>query len=233
MKTSFKSKLLLSALLFAASFPALAQEAVTSIDKAQKIQEEVVLTPMEQDIVALQKEWAHIKYQLSDKKRQLNALHTLEVKASQITAKYPNNAEPKIWEGIIVSTDAGITGGLSALGKVKTAKKLFEGALKMNPRALDGSAYTSLGSLYYQVPGWPIGFGDDDTAEEYLKKALTINPDGIDPNFFYADFLVQDGRKAEAKIYFEKALKAPNRSSRPLADSGRRQEIKAALAKLS
>src|SRR5690606_28730610 len=119
-------------------------------------------------------------YQMSDKDRQLEAIHKLEVQAASVTGKYPGKAEPKIWEGIILSTDAGIVKGMSALGKVKKAKELFETALKIDPKALDGSAYTSLGSLYYQVPGWPVAFGDDDEAEKYLKQALQINPDGID-----------------------------------------------------
>jgi Tfp pilus assembly protein PilF len=97
---------------------------------------------------------------------------------------------------------------------------------------LDGSAHTSLGSLYYQVPGWPIGFGDDDEAEKHLKKAIQLNPNGIDSNFFYGDFLLQDDRYEEAKIYLSKALQAPDRPNRPLADAGRRQEIKAALAQI-
>ncbi|MDA1382172.1 hypothetical protein PCI56_27515 [Plesiomonas shigelloides subsp. oncorhynchi] len=53
---------------------------------------------------------------------------------------------------------------------VKEAKASLEKALKQNPNALDGSAYTSLGSLYYKVPGWPVGFGDDEQAERLLKK---------------------------------------------------------------
>ncbi|MGN7438749.1 MAG: tetratricopeptide repeat protein [Alcanivorax sp.] len=233
MKTSYKSKLLLSTALLAMSCPAIASEQVATVqDASVQAEEVVVLSPMEQDISVLQTEWARIKYELSDKERQLNAIHSLEEKAAKITAKYAGNAEPKIWEGIIISTDAGISGGLSALGKVKTAKKLFESALKINPKALDGSAYTSLGSLYYQVPSWPIGFGDDEKAEEYLKKALKMNPNGIDPNYFYGDFLAQDGREKEARVYLERALQAADRPSRPLADAGRRQEIKAALAKL-
>jgi Tfp pilus assembly protein PilF len=121
---------------------------------------------------------------------------------------------------------------MSALGKVKKAKGLFETALRIDPTALDGSAYTSLGSLYYQVPGWPIGFGDNDKAEKNLKQALSLNPNGIDSNFFYGDFLLQDGRYDEAKAYLERALQAPARPGRELADAGRRQEIKAALAQV-
>ena len=74
-------------------------------------------------------------------------------------------------------------GGLGALGLVKQAKASLEQALAIDPQALAGSAYTSLGSLYYQVTGWPLGFGDDDKAEAMLKQSLAINPDGIDPNY--------------------------------------------------
>ena len=51
------------------------------------------------------------------------------------------------------------------------------------------------GFPYYQVPGWPVGFGDDEKAEQLLKQALAINPTGIDPNFFYGDFLLDQGTR--------------------------------------
>ena len=188
-------------------------------------------TLMEQ-ISYLQKDWARIKYQIAEKDSQLKAIRKLEEQAAQVTAHYQDRPEPKIWEGIILSTYAGIDGGLGALGKVKKAKKLFEASIKLNPQALDGSAQTSLGSLYYQVPGWPISFGNDDKAEEHLKQALEIDPTGIDSNFFYADFLIENDRYEEARTYLQRALQAPERAARPLADSGRKQEVKAALAKI-
>jgi tetratricopeptide (TPR) repeat protein len=226
-----------SALLLSVSVSALAQDVSYNSQPSPHSVEPAVgqmeaISPMDQEISGLQQEWARIKYQVSDKEMQLNAIHKLENQASSLTAKYPNNAEPKIWEGIILSTDAGIVKGLSALGKVEKAKELFETSLKQNPKALDGSAHTSLGSLYYQVPGWPVGFGDDKKAEKHLKQALALNPNGIDPNYFYGDFLLQDNRLEEAKTYLNKALQAPKRPERPLADAGRQQEIKAALAQI-
>ena len=104
--------------------------------------------------------------------------------------------------------------------------------LDKSPGTLKGSAYTSLGSLYYKVPGWPIGFGNDDKAERLLKKALEINPDGIDPNYFYGDFLVQDDREQEAIKYLTRAQQAAPRSDRPLADAGRKKEITILLESL-
>ncbi len=68
--------------------------------------------------------------------------------------------------------------------------------------------------------------------EELLKKALAINPMGIDPNYFYADYLAERERFAEAMRHPEIALKAPARPGRELADSGRRQEIQALISKV-
>lgn len=172
----------------------------------------------------LQQEWAIANYQTSAAELE-KVFKILTGKAEEAVNQYPNRAEPLIWNAIIVSSDAGKNGGLSALAKVKDARDLLFKAENINPDALHGSVYTSLGSLYYQVPGWPLGYGDDEQAEFYLKKALTMNPDGIDPNYFYGDFLLEKGKLQAAKIYFQKALKAPSRQKRPLADEGRRNEI--------
>lgn len=229
--------LLLSTALLALSTPAMAQDYANTATQqppqaVDAVQPEVPQDPVMEQISYLQTEWARIKYQMPDEDAQIAALEKLGTHAQKVTETYTDHAEPKIWQGIILSTKAGINGGLSALGMVKEAKALFEAALIQNPRALDGSAYTSLGSLYYQVPGWPVGFGDNQEAEKNLKMALQLNPNGIDPNFFYGDFLIEDDRKSEAKPYLEKALMAPDRLGRELADAGRRQEIKAKLAEI-
>ncbi len=178
----------------------------------------------------LQREWAHAKYLLPQEKRGA-ALEQLAAAARAAGEADPGRAEPLIWEAIILSTQAGEEGGLGALGLVKQARDRLLEAEKLDPEALNGSVYTSLGSLYYQVPGWPIGFGDDDKAEAYLKKALALNPDGIDPNYFYADYLLDEGQAEEAIRYFEQALKAAPRPGREIADRGRQGEIQAGLLK--
>lgn len=209
------------------------QSAYTSYQTQSDQVHEMQPDPVMEEIAYLQREWAHIKYQVSDEQTQSHELKKLADEAQQVINENPRRAEPKIWQAIILSTKAGIDGGLGALGTVKDAKALLEEALNLDERALDGSAHTSLGSLYYQVPGWPVGFGDNDEAEKHLKMALLINPNGIDPNFFYGDFLIEDDREDEARAYLERALMAPDRPDRPLADAGRRQEIKAKLAEIN
>lgn len=186
---------------------------------------------MDKDIHRMQYEWAQIKYTEKNTYAQEKKIAALAQTAVDISGRYPNAAEPKIWAAIIVSTQAGIEGGLGALSLVTKAKELLEAAQKINPNALNGSAYTSLGSLYYQVPGWPLGFGDDNKAKANLEQARALNPNGIDPNYFYGDFLLDQGEYAEAIKVLKVALNAPARPERPVADAGRRDEIKEAIAK--
>lgn len=186
---------------------------------------------LEKGIQDLQQQWAIANYKTAESGVE-KAFEHLSKQAEDLVKQYPEHAEPLIWNAIIVSSDAGKTGGLGALGKVKAARKLLLQAEKINPDALHGSIYTSLGSLYYQVPGWPIGFGDDEQAEKYLQKALALNPDGIDSNYFYGDFMLEEGNYKQAKEYLTKAMKAPARLQRPVADEGRHAEIKAKLKKV-
>jgi len=184
---------------------------------------------LNQDITNLQHRWAEVNYQLHEKTR-FAAFEALIAEAEEVTDRYPNNAEPWIWKGIIKSTYAGAKGGLGALSLAKASKKDLERAISIKPDALNGSAYTSLGTLYFNVPGWPIGFGDDKKAESLLKKALVINPDGIDSNYFFSDYLVHEKRFQEARVYLLKAQQAAPRPNRQLADAGRQKEIAKALA---
>ncbi|HRQ47710.1 MAG TPA: hypothetical protein PK725_12220 [Rhodocyclaceae bacterium] len=180
----------------------------------------------------LQARWAEINYQVPDKEREA-AFAALQEEAEQAVAQAPDSPELLIWRGIILSSRAGAKGGLGALDLVKKAKVSLEAAMSVDPKALDGSAYTSLGSLYYQVPGWPIGFGSGEKAEAMLREALAINPDGIDPNYFYGDYLFREKRYDEARSALLRALAAGDRPGRETADEGRREEIRALLGKVT
>lgn len=179
-------------------------------------------------VVELQKQWANVNYQLQGK-AQLQAYEPLLAKVDEINRQFPDDAAVLIWSGIIKSSYAGTKGGIGALKYAKASKADLERALELDSNALAGSAYTSLGTLYFKVPGWPIGFGDDQQAKTLLRQALVVNPHGIDSNYFYAEFLRDSGDYVQAAHYYNKALSAPARPDRPAADLGRRREIETAL----
>lgn len=187
--------------------------------------------PVEDAVLSLQRDWEVIRYQTPPAEK-ARRFEVLSAKAHEVAQNFPQRSEPLVWEGIVLSSWAGERGGLGALSLVKEAKSVYEKAIAMDGQALEGSAYASLGVLYYKVPGWPLGFGDKAKAEALLKQALQINPDGIDPNFFYAEFLAENGRASEAAPYAQRALDAAPRPNRQIADAGRREEIKVLMQKL-
>ncbi|MBJ7556203.1 tetratricopeptide repeat protein [Marinomonas spartinae] len=184
-------------------------------------------------LLDIQHQWSHINYQMTDNDKKVDAFKALATKVEAMVKADPNNADDYIWLGIIQASTAQAKGGLGALSFAKEAKKNLEHAIKINPNASEGSAYTTLGVLYHKVPGWPIGFGSDSKAKELLQKSIAINPKGLDNNFFYAEFLYDDGDYKEAKKYLEIAQQAAPRENRPVAEAGRRKDLNALLEKVN
>ena len=182
------------------------------------------------DLKAVRDAWAIANYK-TPKDQQLAAFERLMVQSAAFAKKYPGRPEALIWDGIVLSTYAGVKGGIGALAPAKLSRARFEAALTIDDKAMDGSAYTSLGTLYHKLPGLPIAFGSDKKARMYLEKALQISPDAIDPNYFYGEFLYDEGEYAQALEHLQRALKAPPRPGREIADEGRHQEIRALIAK--
>lgn len=185
-----------------------------------------------QEVKVIQKKWAEITY-FQTGKEQFNNFDTLIDEIDKLNSLYPNSAELLTWSGIVRSTYAGAIGGLGALSLAKKSRKDLEKALEIDSTTLQGSAYTSLAALYAKVPGWPLGFGSEEKASELFTKALQLNPNGIDSNFFFANFLADHGRYKEANEYYKKAQAAPPRADRPVADLERQKEIKLAMAKIA
>ncbi len=178
----------------------------------------------------LQHEWAIANYKTPEDKQE-EAFKNLAELAHQISGNHPGQPELLVWEAIIVSGYAKAKGGIGALGLAEKSRDLLLAAEALNPNVLQGSIYTTLGSLHYKVPSWPIGFGNKKKARAYLEKALKMNPTGIDPNYFYADFCLDNNQYSKAMEYFKKALAAPPRPGREDADAGRRNDIREGMKK--
>lgn len=186
---------------------------------------------MTDEVKAVNDGWAHIAYEIKGSSTQTKALDKLAKQAATLVARYPGKAEPLLWQGIVVSEQANRANIFHKLGLAGRARDLIAKAYALDPKAANGGAAMSLGVLYYKVPGSPLGFGDKAKAKKLLKEALALDPNGLDANYFYGDFLLDQGDKAGARSYFQKALKAPHDTSRPAWDAGRRREVQADLAK--
>ena len=203
-----------------------AQTVVAPLTLAGMLWAAPVFAEMTPDVISIQTQWAEINYKL-DQDDQEDRYQALLSECEQLTEPKQASVESVIWCGIVKSTYAGYAGGLGALKYAKMARHDFERAIELDGQALHGSAYTSLGTLYSKVPGWPLGFGDDKKAKKMLQTGVELNPEGIDSNYFYAEFLFEEGEKEPALEYLERAQQAAPRPGRETADAGRRAEIDA------
>ena len=185
----------------------------------------------ESDVEALQQRWEQITTQQAEGERR-GALKTLSERAERLVEANPDVAQPLIWYGIIEASHARERSGLGALSSARSARDALERAVEIDPQGGNGSAYVTLGALYDRAPGRPIGFGNSDTAERMFQQALKIRPDGIDVNFYYAAFLVEEGRQAEAREHAQRAIDGTAREGREASDEALREEARALLTQL-
>lgn len=177
---------------------------------------------------SIESEWASIYYSKTPSNPEQSYGRLLD-KTIHLADQYPQKAEPLIWEAIIKSSNANHQDAVSALTAIHQARDLLLKAITINPTAMEGAAYVTLGTLYYMTPQWPIAFGDSDEAKKLLETALKINPNGIDSNYFYGDFLLSNNELHEAEKYFKKAISAKVRPTQKLADTKLIEEAKQAL----
>jgi hypothetical protein len=102
---------------------------------------------MSSELLSIQRAWEKALYATADSGAKTSSLEQLSARADTFVRSFPGRAEPLIWQGIVLSTYAGAKGGLGALSLAKKSRDSLLAALKLNPVALNGSAYTSLGAL--------------------------------------------------------------------------------------
>jgi tetratricopeptide (TPR) repeat protein len=173
---------------------------------------------LDADILNLAESWAKAKYLSKTDDERQEKMEPVGAAADALVERYPGRVEALIWDGIVTSERASLTWGLTALDLATTARDMLIRAEKMDSKALDAGAPTSLGVLYYRVPGFPLGWGDNDKARHYLEEAVRNAPNGRDAHYFYADFLYEQGEYKHAEAVLLKALTLPPHPERPTWD---------------
>jgi len=179
----------------------------------------------------LRHRWEQITTEMPEDRRE-SALESLADESSALAEAYPRQSPVLVWRGIVLASHARAAGGLSALGSAKQAREVLERAVELDPEGHNGSAWVTLGALYDRAPGWPVAFGDEQTAERMFQRALSIRPDGIDVHYYYAAFLEEEGRGDEAREHARRAVAGTARATRPRSDEALRDDARALLARL-
>jgi tetratricopeptide (TPR) repeat protein len=191
---------------------------------------------LDAEVLRLALDWEHVKFEVEDRNLQEKQMAALAQRAAEMAQRYQNRMEAQIWLGIVISEQASMASEngspFKALGFAKQARDILEKVEKVDPVTLDAGAPTSLGVLYYRVPGFPIGFGDAAKARQLLQEAVTNAPNGLDANYFYGDFLYEQHEYAAAEKVLRRALSLPPHPDRPIWDKSRRMVMQELLAKI-
>ena len=163
----------------------------------------------DEELLSIQRELA-VVYK-PDSAQTIAAMEALAKRTEAFVGANPGRAEPLIWHASTLTKLSGTRKDMSSLGLAKQARKHFDAAEKLDPKSMDWSANVILAQLYWHVPGWPVGFGDEKHAQKLFERALALNPTGAEPRYFYADFLIDQKRNTEAIRHLEGARTAPLR----------------------
>ena len=95
-------------------------------------------------------------------------------------------------------------GPLNALSKAKPMRDDFTYVIDTMGITDNSISWYVLGQLYYKLPGWPISFGDLNTAISYTRKAIDTIPK---ENLYHGHF------KALAEMLWKRDLSTSKRNS--------------------
>ena len=179
------------------------------------------------DLAALEQQWAELKYEHAADSDRMARAEALERAAADLAAQNPRSEALLLQANTLLLT-AEFMHSAASLKKVRAARDLLLQAEQAQPN--NAAVLSTLGSIYYEVPGWPIAFGNRKKAEDYLRRAIALDPEGRDANFFMGDLLLETNRAREATAYLERALVAAQQDD--VLNRGRRAEIVEAIEKV-
>ena len=163
----------------------------------------------------------------SDEKEKRRNLTKLLDDVRGLHASYPDRPEAAAWHGIVAQSYMDVRPNLSI---AKEARDALLDAESIDPLVLDGQVYAHLGALYSRTRSGFGGFGSSTRAIGYLWKAITVDPQGIEANYLYAELLYKEKNYTAARDALVKAAEAPVRPDHSRIDSARKMEVRDLLA---
>ncbi|MFQ5353341.1 MAG: tetratricopeptide repeat protein [Thermodesulfobacteriota bacterium] len=145
----------------------------------------------------------YVTYAEEDRGKQKEAVtKALEIGEAGLEL-YPESAGINYWM-------AALWGRWSkAYGKIASAredvvlkiKAYAERTIELDPAYAEGGGYRTLGRLHYKTPRIPfiISWPRKELALAYLEKALKEGPENLTNHLFYAESLIERGRRDEAR----------------------------------
>lgn len=170
------------------------------------------------DIRALVMEFDAVQFEMTAGEDKVRALEVVLSHAAELQKRFPNRAEPLCWEGWTLIAQSEAMQGFGILDKREEAIAKLKAAVAIDQGVYNGAPYISLGNLHFlqSLFPFPLRHGGKDEARVFFRKALKMNPNGLEANSHYANFLIADGDFASALQHATLAANSP-----PLVDRGK------------
>jgi len=170
--------------------------------------------------------WASAAFETDNKEKRRNLTKLLD-EVRGLHASYPDRPEAAAWHGIVAQSYMDIRASMDIAKEARDALLVAE---SIDPLVLDGQVYAHLGALYSRTRSGFGGFGSSTRAIGYLWKAITVDPQGIDANYLYAELLYKEKNYVAARDALVTAAEAPVRPGHAKLDSARKVEVRDMLA---
>jgi len=181
---------------------------------------------LDDSLSSIEDRWASVAFDTNEKEKRRNLTKLLD-DVRGLHASYPDRPEAAAWHGIVAHSYMDIRASMSIAKEARDALLVAE---SIDPLVLDGQVYAHLGALYSRTRSGFGGFGSSTRAIGYLWKAITVDPQGIDANYLYAELLYKEKNYAAARDALIRAAEAPVRPDHSKLDSARKVEVRDLLA---
>lgn len=143
-----------------------------------------------------------------------------EAKEAALRAVTLSDKQPEghYWLGVAYGAWAEANGPLNSLQLAGSIVDEMNKVITLDPSYHKGSAFMVRGRVYAKAPGWPLSVGDSTKAEADFKKALQYGPQNRKAYRFYAEYLIANGRNAEAQTIARQGLSIPVNTTEPIPD---------------
>jgi len=125
---------------------------------------------------------------------------------------YPESAGINYWLAALWGNWSKVNGRIASSRKdvVKKIKAYAERTIELDPLYCEGGGYRTLGRLHFKTPRIPfiLPWPRKKKALALLKKAVEAGPDNLTNHLFYAESLIERGKRKEAKKEVEFIEKA-------------------------
>ena len=131
------------------------------------------------------------------------------VAADQALALDGNDVRGLFWKAAAMGKIAEDSGILNALRMLRPMESLLLRVVELDETYENAGAHRALGRMYHKLPGFPISFGNNQTALMHLKRAHELFPRDVITRAFYAELLLDMGKTSEARKHADFVLNAP------------------------